>query len=332
MPKPRPSPLSVGIDVSKDALVGVIRLPTEERHFTVPNSKNGVTALHRKLGGCRCPLIMESTGRYHILPALLLSERGYDVRVVNPVHAKRYMRSSVRNKKTDKADASALAQMGVTDQKLPSRFLLSAADVALRQKIGLLSSLEHKLQSLRLTLKMYRAFQRSVGVAASAAEDGVGEVIKALERQKEVLEREIETDVGQDEAKRKSAALAASVPGISPLTASILCQMLSPSCVCAKQWVAFVGYDVSERQSGTWRGKGRLSKRGNPYLRKRLYMAAWGVVQNEQQFHAYYERLRAQGRSYREALVIIARKLLRIVFAVLRRERPFSWDCCVLSA
>jgi transposase len=322
----KPSPLSVGIDVSKDTLVGVIRLPTQEQHFTVPNSTNGVVALHRKLRGCHCPLIMESTGRYHILTAFLLAQRGYDVRVVNPVHAKRYMRASTRNRKTDRSDASALAQMGVTDQKLPPRFGLSKADIALRQKIGLLSSLEHQLQSLRHTMKTYRAFQASIGVTASAAEGGVEAVIKDLERRKAALEREIEAGIAHDDAKRKAVALAASVPGISPLTASILCQLLSPSCVCAKQWIAFVGYDVAERQSGAWRGRGKLSKRGSPYLRKRLYLAAWGAVQNEERCHAYYEQLRAQGRSYREALVIIARKLLRIVFGVLRSESPFTWE------
>jgi transposase len=332
MQKPKPAPVSVGIDVSKDALVGVIRFPAEEQQFTVPNSKNGITALHRKLRGCRCPIILESTGRYHILSAFLLSERGYDVRVVNPLIAKRYIAASVRKRKTDKSDASALAQMGVTEQRLPSRFVLSSGDIILRQKIGLLSSLEHKLQSLRHTMQTYRDFQGSMGVAASAAEEGLVAVIKSLERQKVALEREIEAGVTQDATKRKAVELAVSIPGISSLTASILCQLLNPACVSPKQWVAFVGYDVSERQSGTWQGKGRISKRGNPYLRKRLYMAAWGAVHNHQPFHAYYEQLRAAGRSYREALVIIARKLLRIVFAVLRNEKPFAWECCMLAA
>jgi transposase len=321
-------PLSVGVDVSKDTLAVTIRFPDSEQHLTVPNSKTGVTALHRRLRGQGCPLIMESTGRYHILPAFLLTERGYDVRIVNPVHAKRYMSSSTRNRKTDKSDASALAQMAVTDQRLPPRFLLSSAEVHIRQKIGLLASLEHKLQSIRHTMKAYRSFQNSMGIAGSSAERGVERVVKTLERQKNELEREIETAILQDNAKRRAVDIATSVPGISKLTASILCQMLNPSCVSAKQWVAFVGYDVAERQSGTWRGRGKLSKRGNAYLRKRLYVAAWGAMQNDEQFHAYYEWLRAQGRSYREALVIIARKLLRTLFAVLKSERPFSAANC----
>jgi transposase len=319
----------VGIDVSKDTLVTVIRRPVDERHVTVPNSKTGITALHRSLRGCRCPLIMESTGNYHILAAFLLSERGYDVRVVNPVHAKRYMCSATRNRKTDKSDASALAQMGVTDQKLPPRFSLSVRDVAFRHKVSLLSSLEHKLFSLRHSMRTYRAFQSSLSLAASTAEDGVDAIIKALERQKDALEQEIEASVAQDEGKQKAVALAASVPGISSYFASVLCQILRMDCESPKQWIAFVGYDVAEKQSGTWRGRGKLSKRGNPYLRKRLYTAAWGAMQHDEQFRAYYERLRAEGRTYREALVIIARKLLRIVFGVLKSGRPFSPERCI---
>src|SRR5438270_1391255 len=258
---PERKPLSVGVDVSKATLAVTLRFPDAEQHLTVPNTKTGLTALCRKLGKQDCPVIMESTGRYHILAAFLLTERGYDVRVVNPVHAKRYMVSNTRNRKTDKSDAAALAQMGVTDQKLPPRFHLSAADVQIRHKIGLLASLEHKLQSMRQVVKTYRAFQGSMGLAVSPAERGVEALVKTLERHKETLEREIEAAILADEAKRAAVRLAASVPGITARTAGILCQTLNPSCACAKQWIAFVGFDVAERQSGTWRGRGKLSKR-----------------------------------------------------------------------
>lgn len=323
-------PLSVGIDVSKDTLAVAIRFADAEQHLTVPNTKNGITALSRKLRRPAYPLIMESTSRYHILPALLLTQHGHDVRVVNPVQAKRYMTSSTRNRKTDKSDASALAQMGVTDQRLPPSFAITIADLQLRQKISLLASLEHKLQSLNHVMRDYRGFQKTVGIINSPSERGVQTIVKAMERQRIRLERDIEATILRDDAKRQAVGLAASVPGISSTTASILCEVLDRDCASAKQWIAFVGYDVAERQSGTWHGRGKLSKRGNPYLRKRLFRAAWGAVQNEECFHTYYERLRAQGRSYREAIVIVARKLLRIVFAVLKNQTPFDPACCSL--
>lgn len=81
------------------------------------------------------------------------------------------------------------------------------------------------------------------------------------------------------------------------------------------QLVAFVDLDVMPRQSGTWRGKGRLSKRGNPYLRKVLYRVAWGLKQNNPVYQAEYERLRAKGTNYVTTLIILSRKFLRFLYA-----------------
>ncbi|OUS26643.1 hypothetical protein A9Q98_10035 [Thalassotalea sp. 42_200_T64] len=84
----------------------------------------------------------------------------------------------------------------------------------------------------------------------------------------------------------------------------------------ANSWVAFAGMDTSVRQSGTWKGKGKMTKRGNPYLRKRLYNAAWGAKMHDEHFKAYYDQLRSRGRGYVESLCIIAKKILRIAYQV----------------
>ena len=84
-----PTVLSVGIDVSKDTLVTCIRSRNAEESVIFPNTGNGITALLRPLGRRRCPVVMESTGRYHILAALLLTKKGHDVHVVNPIMARR---------------------------------------------------------------------------------------------------------------------------------------------------------------------------------------------------------------------------------------------------
>jgi transposase len=329
---PQRTLLSVGIDVSKDTLVVAIRSSDQEEHVTVPNSPNGLRALHAKLRGCSCPLIMESTGRYHILPAFLLTEKGYDVRVVNPLQAKRYMAASTRKQKTDKTDATALAQMGVTDQKLPDRFSCTKEDISIRQKIGLLSSLEKHLQSLVRSRKTYRELQKKIGVRVSAAERGLARTVEKMDECRERLEAEIQELILRDDEKRRKHELACTIPGIAAFTGSLLCQVLDTGCEHAKQWIAFVGYDVSLAQSGTWRGRGRLSKRGNGYFRKRLYCAAWGAIMHDPRFRAYYQRLKQKGHSHRAATVIVARKLLRILFSVLKDGQPFAPERCLFPA
>lgn len=322
--------LSVGIDVSKDTLVVAFRSADTEESCVFPNTRNGVTALTRKIGRQRCPIIMESTGRYHILAAFLLSEKHHDVRVINPIMAKRYISASVRKIKTDKSDASALAHMGQVQPTLPA-FHASALDIQIRQKMGLLSLLEKKLQALQQALQTYGEFQESMGTACSGAERSIVKTVHTLRQQKDALTEEMTLLIGQDREKEAMRDTACSIPGISVLTGSLLAQMLSRACKSPKQWIAFVGLDVSKNESGKTKRREKLSKRGNPYLRKRLYSAGWGAIMNYEPFRTYYESLKKKGHSHRAAVVIVARKLLRILFTLLKNNTTFSWELCSFS-
>ena len=91
-----------------------------------------------------------------------------------------------------------------------------------------------------------------------------------------------------------------------------------------RSWIAFAGMDISVRESGTWKGKGKLTKRGNSFIRKRLYCAAWGAMMNYEEVRAYYDRLKLGGRNHVEALCIIARKLLRIAYAILVKGKTYD--------
>ena len=322
---------SIGIDVSKATLAIAVRSHDSEKRFTVNNTPRGIAALCRKCSRKDSRFILESTGRFHILPAYLLSQKGYDVRVVNPLAAKRYIQASIRKRKTDPADASALAHMGAVDQKLPATFALDERSIRIRQMMGLLSTLERQIQALHRTLGSYTEFQEQFHMKASEAEENLRTTVDTLEKEKDHLAKELQERIAEDEACRRSIELACTIPGISPLTASLLCHLLDTTCAHPKQWIAFVGFDVAEKASGIWTGRGKLSKRGNPYLRKRLFSAAWGAVMNDEQFRAYYDSLKERGHSHREALVIIARKLLRILFMILKNQTPFSPDKCLFS-
>lgn len=323
--------LGVGIDVSKRTLDVVLRRRDAEKHFVVSNDAAGIQTLTKKLRPCLCPIVCESTGRYHLLCSYRLSQAGLDVRVVNPLISNRYLRSSIRKKKTDKIDASGLAQMAATSTDLPDRFALSKVDLHIRQKMGLLCALERQLQSQKLSLQNYIECQETFGFQTSDVERQLLIIIRELQHQKHLLEQEIEILIALDPDRAARRDLAVTVPGVSPLLASLLSQLLRTDCVSARQWIAFLGLDISLHQSGQFKGNGKLSKRGNAYLRKRLFCAAWGAVMHHDAFHSYYDQLKTAGRKHKEALVIIARKLLRILFAVLKQEKPFSLDLCIFA-
>ena len=116
---------SVGIDVSKRELVvaGVTRRGIM-RPKTFPNTTAGATALASHLKtqktAAAAPCVIESTGDFHLLSSLILAEKGFAVKCINPLLTKKYQRSSVRNTKSDTVDALRLADIGLLERDLPA--------------------------------------------------------------------------------------------------------------------------------------------------------------------------------------------------------------------
>jgi len=116
-------PHSVGIDVSKkkiDVALYTSAQKTKSRVFdnTSQGLKTCVRFLTKHGTAATVPYVIESTGDYHLLPALMLTEAGFQVNCINPIITKQYQRSSIRNAKTDKIDAERLAWIGINESDL----------------------------------------------------------------------------------------------------------------------------------------------------------------------------------------------------------------------
>src|SRR5699024_2229489 len=81
-------------------------------------------------------------------------------------------------------------------------------------------------------------------------------------------------------------------------------------------FIAFLGLDVRVRDSGTFRGRRKLTKRGDPEARRLLFNAAM-TASRSKTWHDYYQHTLASGKTRIQALVILARKLARVAFALL---------------
>lgn len=321
--------VGVGIDVSKDSLAVCLVYERGKEENSYSNDGGGIAELLERMkhseGGLKgYKVVMESTGRYHFLTAFELSQAGLDVRVVNPLLAKPYAQSRIRKVKTDKVDAQGLAEMAIKEQKLPKAFSSNKRAILIRQKMGLLASLEKQLQSLQAIFNGYFEFQGVMGFESSPIEQQMLGLVKSLGKQSDQLEQEINTLILEQPQNSKPQQCLDAIPGVSPSLAALLVQFLDTDCQHPKQWIAFLGLDLSIHQSGRWVGKGKLSKRGSPYLRKRLYSAAWGASMNYPEFKNYYLQLKRQAHSHVEALLIIARKLLRIAFTCLKSNQTYD--------
>jgi transposase len=92
----------------------------------------------------------------------------------------------------------------------------------------------------------------------------------------------------------------------------------------AKQAAAHAGLDPRVRESGTWIGKTRLSKSGDPLLRKALYMPALVAWRYNPTIRAFCERLKANGKNGKAIACAAMRKLIHIAFGVLKSGKPFD--------
>lgn len=91
--------------------------------------------------------------------------------------------------------------------------------------------------------------------------------------------------------------------------------------------VKYAGINPSVSQSGKFSSEdNRITKQGSPYLRRALYLAAMAQLKLKTPFYDYYAKKRADGKSHREALVAVSRKLVHVVYAVLSRQKPYDPD------
>ncbi len=91
-----------------------------------------------------------------------------------------------------------------------------------------------------------------------------------------------------------------------------------------KKLIAAAGLDPSTYQSGKYEGASKISKRGNRHLRRLLWLMSKRVITNSPTFRTYFFRRRSEGLPYKMAVLAIAHKLIRVIFALLVHERRYE--------
>ena len=87
---------------------------------------------------------------------------------------------------------------------------------------------------------------------------------------------------------------------------------------------AYAGVDPTVKQSGDFSGtRMKMSKRGSPYLRRAIWLASTVAAFKDPAIHALYERKRAEGKDHMTVIGHICRKMISIIFAVLRDNSPY---------
>jgi transposase len=311
----------LGIDISKrkfDACLA--RDGGKLRHKVFPNSPDGFSQLSAWLAKQKAERVhacLEATGMYGEALATYLHEAGHMVSVVNPAQIKAYAQSRLSRAKTDKADATLIAQFCA--ERHPPEWR------PLPGEVRELQALARRLDSL---LEMRRMESNRLEVAATATvRESLAGHLAYLDEEIARTEKLIRSHIDSHPGLRGQRDLLLSIPGIGETTAAkLLAEVMDVKLYeSARQLAAFAGLAPRLHESGSSvRRKARLSKTGAPRLRKALYFPAIVAIRHNPYVKEMSERLKGRGKCPMQVIGAAMRKLVHIAYGVLKSGRPFD--------
>ncbi|MDP3742714.1 MAG: IS110 family transposase [Methylotenera sp.] len=267
---------------------------------------------------------MEATGTYGDELATYLVDQGFEVSVVNPAQIKSFSGAQLNRAKTDKADAKLIAQ-----------FCASMHPMAWVPPPVHVRELQALVQRLAALLQMERQELNRFGTAAPVIQPSIKAVLATIKVEIKAVERMIRDHIDRHPDLKDQSILLDSIPGIGVATIARLLAFVGDvhRFNDAKALAAFVGLNPTVHQSGSSvRGKSRLSKKGNATIRKALYMPAIVARRYNPIIKAFAQRLKKAGKSNMLIIGAVMRKLLHIIYGVLKSGKPFDADYAVKNA
>lgn len=299
----------VGIDVAKDRLDLHIRPKGES--FTVARDGEGLEQLVERLRVLAPALVvMEATGGYETVVASTLAAAHLPLAVVNPRQIRDFARATGKLAKTDRLDAASIAHFAEAIRP-PVRPIADPQAQALGELVARRRQVIEMMVAERNRRR--RATQRRVLRA-------IDRHLELLQSELSDLEGDIDGAIRNTPAWQADADLLASVPGIGPATLrTLIAELPELGALDRRKIAALVGVAPINRDSGTRRGRRTIA--GG---RAALFMAALVASRANPVIAAHYKKLRAAGKTGKQALTACIRKLIVILNAILRDRKPWK--------
>ena len=311
----------LGIDVSKATLDVTFINSTKKTNQKFENSQVGhkqLDAWMRKQAPGLAHVCLEATGKYGDDIAAFMFQQGHSVSVVNPARIKFYGNSKLRRNKTDKADAELIAEY--CERQKPA--LWSPPPASFKDLQALVRHLED-LQETRLQ----EINRLNSGVLTPTVIYSLENIIDFLDHQIKDCKVSIQKHIDRFPELKSRQNLLVTIPGIGWLTAAKILGEVRDilDFESARQLAAYAGLTPRNFLSGTSvHKKCRISKTGNTNLRKALYMPAIVAKKWNPIVAHFCSRISQNGLKSKEVIVAAMRKLLHIIYGVLKSGRPFD--------
>jgi len=266
--------------------------------------------------------VVEATGVYHQRLAYELHRQRRKVVVVLPSRASKFAQTLKVRTVTDGTAAKALMQMGLEKQLelwSPPHPIFARLKQLTRERKRLkdeISRLKNQRHADGVAVQTLPGTLRRIAQRLELA----GEHIKAIEQQIEVI-------IAENEHISRQFGYVCSINGVGLMTAATVVSEADGFAMVrnVRQLVSYAGYDVVDKQSGTSvRGKSRISKKGNSYIRRALYFPAITAVRHEGRLSRFYERLYNKHDIKMKAYTAVQRKLLILIYTLWSKQEPYD--------
>lgn len=303
-------PYVLGVDVAKETLSVCLMSALDHSIALEDEIPNNAAHIKRLLMGMPIDSLhslcvaVEPTGSYWNCIADSALHSGCKVVSAPPRAAKKFLQSANLRVKNDRLDAKGLALyasvMELHDYK-PKPESARKLD---------------ELLSLRRSLSLSITNYTDAASSQRAGADIAAQILATLKAQLCDLDKRIE----QIEREIAPAKKLRTVPGFGPVVSGALASRLTTyDFKHSDSFVAYAGLDLKISDSGRKRGRRVLSKNGDPELRRLLYLAAQSSIRvKESPFAEIYKKHRERGLSSTEAICVVARKLARTAWSIVR--------------
>lgn len=267
-------------------------------------------------------VLVEATGVYYLDTALLAHALGAEVMVINPRSAHHFAQALNQRNKTDKLDAAMLLEClrrmpfqvwqppckAYLQLRSYGRFLvqLTETNTANKNRLHALASTADCPRLLRIELQR---------------------IIHDLDTRIARLRTQAIALIHKDAKLTERFEALCTVKGIADTSAvSILSELITlPTTLSSRACVSYAGLDPRLFESGTSVHKApRISRHGNAYLRRALFLPAQSAAQHDPLTRAFKERLIARGKKPMQAIVAVMRKLLTALWAITKNPAPYD--------
>jgi transposase len=307
-------PVFVGVDVSKS---WVDFADTKGRKARVANEYSALKAVLAGPWGTCANMVCEATGGYERVLMRVASEVGAPLRRVHPNRARAFGQATARLARTDPLDARTLSKFAAFTVDEPWAPLPDPRAQELADMVSRLTQLTDLHQSEACRVKM---------IVGPAIKKSILAVMKAVKAQIDAMQDAIDAFVAADPMLSENAKILRSCKGVGPKSAQAILGMLPEIGQLNRRKVAaLLGVAPIDKSSGSSINHASIAG-GRKALRDILFMAALTASKHNPTLKAFYDRLRANGKPHKVALIAVLRKMITTLNAMINSRQMFNPD------